>query len=490
MSDITRRDFIKTAGGGAAGLAFLGTAVVGGSTYATYLPRGGSRTNVVAINLGNLRKDHVGVYGNDWIKTPNLDALAKSSMRFTRPYPESIPTICARRAIYTGTRTWPFRGWKPPRGEDFSPAGWSKIPEDQTSLAVALSENGYGTALITDTFHQFKPSYNFQQGFDVFVSVRGQAIDAYRVPTVSDAAVERHAAPGNSAGIRESIRQYLANVPGDGEKEAGYFPPRVFGRAMEYLETARDSERPFFLVVDHFDPHEPWDPPEQYTNMYGDPIAGYEPIFPEPGAGDYLTERELRRMRDLYAGEVTFTDEWFGRFMNRMEDLSLLENTLMVVLSDHGVAIGEHGYTGKTPNILWPELTDIVYYVRHPEGKGAGETSDFYASLHDVAPTVLANLGLDQPQPMNGQDLTPILEGGSPQESRMHFTLGYDNYSWARDEDYVMFCLNDGTEAKLYSLREDPRMERDISEGNQDIVRRMYDDYILADADGEPPPIY
>jgi arylsulfatase A-like enzyme len=162
----------------------------------------------------------------------------------------------------------------------------------------------------------------------------------------------------------------------------------------------------------------------------------------------------------------------------------------MVVLSDHGVAIGEHGYTGKTPNILWPELTDIVYYVRHPEGKGAGETSDFYASLHDVAPTVLANLGLDQPQPMNGQDLTPILEGGSPQESRMHFTLGYDNYSWARDEDYVMFCLNDGTEAKLYSLREDPRMERDISEGNQDIVRRMYDDYILADADGEPPPIY
>ena len=58
--------------------------------------------------MDSLRKDHVGAYGNDKIKTPNLDALAKESLRFTRAYPESAPTICARRAIHTGLRTWPF----------------------------------------------------------------------------------------------------------------------------------------------------------------------------------------------------------------------------------------------------------------------------------------------------------------------------------------------------------------------------------------------
>lgn len=75
--------------------------------------------NIAVVILDSLRRDHVGVYGNDWVRTPNLDALAKDSLRFTQPYPESIPTLCARRAIYTGTRTWPFRGWELPRGRLF-----------------------------------------------------------------------------------------------------------------------------------------------------------------------------------------------------------------------------------------------------------------------------------------------------------------------------------------------------------------------------------
>ncbi|WP_047865996.1 sulfatase [Rubrobacter aplysinae] len=445
--------------------------------------------NVVVVILDSLRRDHVGAYGNEWIKTPSLDALAEDSLRFTRPYPESIPTICARRAIHTGRRTWPFRGWTPPPGEPFSPAGWRKIPEDQTTLADVLSENGYETALITDTFHQFKPSYNFQQGFDVFEQVRGQAVDAYKVPLVPERRVENHAVPGNAAGTRDSIRQYLANIPEDRDED-GYFAPRVFSRAMDYLETAKDSDRPFYLMIDNFDPHEPWDTPARYSNMYGEPIEGYEPIFPEPGRSDYLSERELERMRALYSGEVTMTDEWFGKLVDRMEDLGLMRDTLMIVLSDHGVGVGEHGYVSKVPEALWPEITDIVYYVRHPEGKGAGRTSSFYASTHDVAPTVLSALGIERPGQMNGQDLTPILEGGPPEMERPHFSLGYHNYSWCRDENYAMFCLNDGSEAKLYDLREDPEMHDDVSTGNRDIVRRMYEDYIVADAGGEPPPLY
>ena len=67
--------------------------------------------NVVVVIIDTLRKDQVGAYGNNWIKTPNLDALSKESLRFTQAYPESIPSIPARRAIHTGLRTWPFRGW-------------------------------------------------------------------------------------------------------------------------------------------------------------------------------------------------------------------------------------------------------------------------------------------------------------------------------------------------------------------------------------------
>ena len=488
---VTRRDFLKAAGAGGAGLALVGSSVAASGGSDSYLPRGGSRMNVVAVCLDSLRKDHVGAYGNDWIQTPNLDALANDSMRFTRAYPESIPTICARRAVFTGLRTWPFRNWAPQKGESFFPAGWQRIPEDQVSVAETLVESGYTSALITDTQHMFKASMNFQRGFDVFDYIRGQERDHWRSPlTVPDSEVDRYTVGGNDESMRDKVRQYLANVAGrDGEED--YFAPKVFSRSMDYLDlVSQNGGEPFFLVVDSFDPHEPWDPPQSYIDLYGGGYSGGEPIVPNYGTSDYLTGRELERMRNLYAAEVTMTDKWFGDFMQKMEDLNLLENTLMFVFSDHGVSLGEHGYTGKVDEALWPEITDIPFFVRHPEGKGAGETSDFYASIHDIAPTILATMDVAQPQPMDGQDLTPILEGQAPREERPHFTLGYDEYSWARDEDYALSVRNDGSEARLYDLREDPDMDSNIAGENPDIVRRMYDDYIVADAGGEPPPIY
>jgi arylsulfatase A-like enzyme len=190
-------------------------------------------------------------------------------------------------------------------------------------------------------------------------------------------------------------------------------------------------------------------------------------------------------MKALYAAEVTMMDTWLGNFLDRMEELNLFENTLLILLSDHGHAFGEHGFAGKVPAALYPELTDITFFIRHPGGKGAGETSDYFASTHDVAPTVLGSLGIEPPSPMQGQDLTVLLDGGEP-APREHFTAGYHDHVWARDESYAMFAKSDGSEAKLFDLREDPEMNRDIAASNGDVVRRMWNDYVLKDAGGPP----
>jgi hypothetical protein len=87
---------------------------------------------------------------------------------------------------------------------------------------------------------------------------------------------------------------------------------------------------------------------------------------------------------------------------------------------------------------------------------------------------------------MDGEDLSVILGGGSPEE-RSHFSLGYHNYVWARDETYTFFSRNDGANAKLYNVREDPKMQNDIALENQDTVNRIYNDYVLKDAGGSPP---
>ena len=103
--------------------------------------------NAIVVILDSLRKDHIGAYGNDRVQTPNLDALSRESMRFTRAYPESLPTICARRAIHTGFRTWPFRNRVELPWETFQPSGWQPIPQDQVTLSEILLSSGYNTIL-------------------------------------------------------------------------------------------------------------------------------------------------------------------------------------------------------------------------------------------------------------------------------------------------------------------------------------------------------
>jgi arylsulfatase A-like enzyme len=442
--------------------------------------------NAILVILDSLRKDHVGAYGGDRVRTPSLDALAGESLRFTRAYPESIPTLPARRAIFTGMRTWPFRNWEPPEGEDFMPAGWQHIPEEQTTLAEVLNlQQGFNTVLLSDTHHMFKAAMNFQRGFKVFDWIRGQERDRYR-PTmrVSQEAVDRLTVPGNSRSMEDKVRQYLANTQ-DRSSEEDWFAPKVFTMASEFLKTA-DRGQPFFLVVDCFDPHEPWDPPEEYINLYSDGYDGPEPIVPEYDDAGWIDERELERMRALYAAEVTMTDRWFGNFLDTLDSSDFADETALVVLSYHGVALGEHDATGKPFWALWPELTDIPFMVRDPEGRRAGETSDYYASTHDVAPTILGLLGVEPEQPMDGQDLSVLFEGGQPQE-RNHFTLGYDEYVWTRDDRYALVSRNDGAEARLYDLGEDPDMNTDVAGENPDVVDRMFEEYVIGDAGGPLP---
>jgi arylsulfatase A-like enzyme len=288
---------------------------------------------------------------------------------------------------------------------------------------------------------------------------------------------------GSSA---KKARQYLANVQGR-KSEEDWFAPKVFTNAMEALEEARRRE-PFFLVADCFDPHEPWDPPERYVDLYDpDGYEGKEPLADRYGTDDYVTNRQLLRMRALYAAEVTMADRWLGNFLQKAHDLGVMENTLLVVISDHGHALGEHGYLGKPPRALWPELTDIVLFVRHPEGKRSGEESDYYASTHDVAPTVLGFLGIEPPRPMDGQDLTVLLEEGEP-EPRDHFTLVYGTVVCCRDEQYVLVCRYNRTIARLYDIRTDPHQTRNLVEDDPETAEKMFEEYALKDAGGSLPP--
>ena len=474
---LTRADFLRTAG--VAGASLLGAAGCSGLADTMprlpdeYLPGGGAGPNVILVIIDSLRRDHVGAYGNPWIQTPTLDAIAGESLLFTHAQPEAMPTLPARRAIYTGMRTWPT---SPPH------FGWTSIPSGQQTLAETLGGEGYNTYLVTDTYVQFPK--NFGRGFGLYKEIRGQENDPYRDPdSVNEKEMQEHYIV---LGAGKKARQYLANVQ-DRKGEEEYFAPRVFSDATQALESAVGENQPFFLVADCFDPHEPWDPPEEYIALYDTGYEGKEPLADNYGKDDYLTDRELLRMRALYAAEITMVDRWLGKFVERAHELGTMERTLFVVVSDHGHCLGEHGYTGKPPYALYPELTDAVFMIRHPGGKGAGHKSDFYVSTHDVAPTILSFLGIQQPAPMDGQDLTPLLEGEGPEQPRDHITQGYYRYICCRDEHRVMFCLSDGTDAHLFDAVNDVEQRRDLAEAEPETVKHMYREYAQRDAQDRLP---
>jgi arylsulfatase A-like enzyme len=299
---LSRRDFLLLSGAGASLLVVKGyeklaegnpnslDSPLSSVANSLGISGGGTGQNVVLVILDSLRKDCVGAYGNEWMQTPNIDALAADGLRFTRAIPEAMPTIPARRSIHTGTRSIPFRDYAPPKGENVLLYGWQPIPEEQWTLAEILASSGYATMLVSDAAREIKPSYNFQRGFGAFDFIRGQEKDLFQ-PTwlCLEEKIRNTLMTGNRSNVEGKMRQYFANTAYR-EGEEDYFAPQVFGRASAWLDGVKDTGNPFFMVIDSFDPHEPWDPPEEYISLYDEGYGGKEPYAPVYGIADYLEE--------------------------------------------------------------------------------------------------------------------------------------------------------------------------------------------------------
>ncbi len=430
--------------------------------------------NLILVVIDSLRADHLGCYGNSWIKTPNFDAFAKESVLFERCHPESLPTIPMRRCLHTGNRLFPFRDWQTKAGDTVTTPGWAPFRETDTTLSEILLPEGYRTAFISDVYHMFKPSMNFHRSFKEWRFIRGQEYDQYRsAPPPAHIDVDHYLKPEIlGTYIHTKILQYLSNTAfRKGEED--YFSPMVFGEAMRWVEENQDAEN-FFLWVDSFDPHEPWDPPQEYRDLYNPGYTGKEIINCAVGnAKDYLTEEELKHTRALYAAEVTLVDKWFGKLVEKVRELGLMENTLFVMVSDHGHPLGEHGIIHKHPSAMYPTLMDCPMMIRHPSGVGAGTRVSEFVYQHDLFTTMLNQLGVEPPEPVDSQDLWPLVTGqGGPK--REFVTCGIGRFVWVKDDHYAYIAETDGTHPRLFDLKTDPGNFKDISVENPEICKEMH----------------
>ena len=440
--------------------------------------------NCVLIIVDSWRKDHCGCYGNEWISTPNLDALAAESALFTRAYPESLPTLPVRRALQTGRRVYPFRDHAAQKGDFKGSPGWGPVDEDLDTMAELLHARGYRTAFITDTYHQFKPSKNFHRGFDEWRWIRGQEHDAYRSgPTIPDREINKHLPERrHDERWRNTHRQYLMNVS-DRQSEENYFPAQVFRGGADWLARNQDAEK-FFLVLDSFDPHEPWDPPVYYRRMYDTDDDVADVIWSAYGAADQLSPRELQRMRANYAGECTLVDRWLGHFLDALHVSGRTEATIVAVISDHGHNLGDSNLTGKQGHPLTRAVADLIMMIRHPSAEAAGSRCDALCYNFDLTTTLMALLGEPIPDQMQGLDLWPVVRGKKP--GRDHVTIAWGPYITFVDDTWWCNAKFWGDDPLLYDLKKDPELARNLADQHPDVVRRAVEIF-REDAGGEFP---
>ncbi len=437
--------------------------------------------NVVWIVADTFRRDHLGAYGNKSIYTPSLDALAAKSVRFDGHYGASFPTMPTRADHATGRWTMSFMGWEP-------------LPDEVVTLAQILADNGFHTAAMVDTPFYWRGGMNYDRGFQTYFSVQAQEGSVTRVQQFG-----HH----ESRDERERWRV-----------ESDRNTPRTITRAMEWLELHYKED--FFLYIDTWDPHEPWDAPGYFTELYMPDYDGevVQPIYAHWQDAPGFDEARVNKAHATYCGEITMVDTWVGYLLRRLENMGLMDHTTVIFTTDHGFYFGEHdGLFGKmtfdkrpdgtlyqngdadaqwTHSPLYEELVSLPLLI-----SVLGAESGHYAGLSsaiDVMPTVLDIMGQDIPEVVQGRSLYPAMK--DPRREGRDFVIStipfanpgdrvrsVDNVSRPLTSGLVttvtgggwslLFSVEPGY-SELYHLPTDPQQQNNVIHQNRDVAKDLH----------------
>jgi arylsulfatase A-like enzyme len=437
--------------------------------------------NFIIMIADTLRRDHLGCYGNKWIHTPNIDRLATQSVVFDHAFTGSFPTVPNRRDVLTGRYTFTYCDWSP-------------MTPEEVVLPQVLGKAGYCTYMIVDTPHIIANGYGFDRGFSGWQWIRGQEGDRLKTDPIE---VKLPSAPEKLRGGARTVTQYLRNVS-DRQGEKDYFAPMTMTQAAKWLERNHQREK-FLLYVDTFDPHEPWDPPKKYVDMYNPGYEGEEVTYPLYAPCSFLTDPELEHVRALYAGEVSMVDTWLGKLLKKVEDLGLLDDTAIIFTTDHGFFFGEHGLIGKI-TLIKREVNNIPLMMRVP-GMTPGRRWHL-VQPPDLMPTILDLAGVEHPDTIHGKSLVSVL-GGDPtpvrdiavtsfsiihqpaSEKPVHLTpQNWADFAWKLKpstivtEEWVLIVGAGDLEPELYHMPHDPRQQHNVFAENRGVAKELHAKYL------------
>ena len=432
---------------------------------------GEKKPNLVIVVLDTLRPDHLGLYGYERETSPGLDARAKDYFVFKNAQtsaPWTAPSLVSlMTSLYPDVH----------QVKDFPQPG--RLGSGVTTLAEILKRHGFATGAFTEGGYA-KGTFGLDQGFDTFPSN-----------------------PGDEKS-HSSNRQYPSRLAGN------------FDRFLPWLE-ARGADEPFFAFFQTYEPHSPLRAPEEYIRMFqpeydeeaehalvvatieswnasrevtADGLRAMQrhmfhceyggmPIFEDRYAlqeksvevGVPLMRKNLVRdaeylqwVRDLYDAEIRYTDMQLERLWAALEANGQMENTIIVIVSDHGEGLGDHMRMGHGA-VLHEEVLNVVFMVRTPDEDFVPRAIEDAVELIDVVPTVLQLMDLNPGRArMQGKSLVPLLRG-EERAARPTFThamsKGTQRHS-VRDGRWRYILEDESGAEQLFDLQTDPGELRDV----------------------------
>jgi len=443
---------------------------------------GSSPLNIVLLITDTFRFDNLFARARRPIHTPCLDAFARErAVEVLGFYTGSFPTIPQRTDLITGRIGWPWYPWQP-------------LPKSSSNAwPLMLRRQGYATQLLCDCPHLFNAG--FQHPFMAAYQTRGQEGDCpflhLNDPIVSTMSLTktREGAPLSPlAKCLADQHRWTNRYP---QCEEDTFCWRTSKLAVRWLEE-NYRFRPFFLWVDFFDPHEPWDPPEYLVRKYQPSYHGRPMIHPNYGLSADYSREELTNLWAHYAAEAELVDRAIGRIFQKIEDLQLWDSTVVVVLSDHGFSIGEHARVGKT-NInrrdprfwpLYPEVSHAPLLIAAPGLRPAQRP--FLAQPADLLPTIteLAHARVDLPEPLHGYSFVKALKGQTKSHRALAVCGQWINppaegvppkwtVPFVTDGSWGYVPLGPTGDPEIFDLHEDPLGERNLFRRARPHARRL-----------------
>ena len=396
------------------------------SSYAVSSP------NVVLITIDDLNTD-LGAYGHPIVKSSNIDNLARDGIRFDRAYAQHPQCTPSRSSFLTGL--YPEQTGVIENGVHFRDI----IPGVQT-LPQRLKENGYFTARIGKIFHYGVPRDIGTNGlddpvsWDLVVNPKGIDKDLENQIEIID--------PG-TPNIGATL-SWLSVESGDNEHTDG----KVAVEAVKLLQENHPIKtgKPFFIGVGFFRPHVPFIAPSKYFKLYK--IEKIEPrLYPSDDRDDIplmaladrphqlsLSKRKKKEIIQAYYASVSFVDAQVGIVLDALDELDLRKNTIVVLMSDHGYHLGQHGLWQKGDLFEGSVRAPLIISIPNNPNNGDGTSS--IVELVDLYPTIMDLLGLEKPRHLAGKSLEPLLQNPKHVIRDSAFTLASTFKMMAPDRNY------------------------------------------------------